>query len=122
MIDRATLVSECQNLLRRMEDDIRQWTLQDQALTERLRADHAELRRRERTATTFESWLDDDVMQAAASWVLGCVFVRFMEDNDLIAQPYIAGPTGADGRENRLERAQQHRSAYFHKNPADSDR
>ena len=121
MIDRAMLVKECQRLLRRMEDDVREWTLQDAKLTAQLRKDHAELRNNEQTDSTFESWLDEEVTQAAASWVLACVFVRFMEDNDLITQPYIAGPTG-DGAHNRLKRAQEYRSAYFHKKPADSNR
>ena len=32
------------------------------------------------------------VTQVAVAWVLGTVFVRFCEDNDLIEYPFIAGP------------------------------
>ncbi|SFK38637.1 DUF7008 domain-containing protein [Streptomyces pini] len=37
-------------------------------------------------------WRDERVRQSAAAWVLGCVFVRFCEDNGLIDEPFIAGP------------------------------
>lgn len=30
--------------------------------------------------------------QAAVAWLLGCVFVRFLEDNLLIDEAWIAGP------------------------------
>ena len=36
---------------------------------------------------------DDAITQAAAAWVLSCVFVRFLEDNQLIEPPKIAGRT-----------------------------
>jgi hypothetical protein len=45
-----------------------------------------------RTGGTYETWRDEQVDQAAVAWVLGTVFVRFCEDNDLIDQPWIAGP------------------------------
>ena len=30
--------------------------------------------------------------QAAAAWLLGCVFVRFIEDNGLVEEALISGP------------------------------
>ena len=35
----------------------------------------------ERTAQNYEDWRSDAITQAAAAWVLSCVFVRFLEDN-----------------------------------------
>ncbi|MER0482656.1 BREX-2 system adenine-specific DNA-methyltransferase PglX [Streptomyces sp. Edi2] len=58
----------------------------------RLRAEYDEARRLGRTAATWNAWLDERVTQVAVAWVLGTVFVRFCEDNRLIAEPYLAGP------------------------------
>ena len=48
--------------------------------------------RPDRTAATYESWLDDRVTQSAVAWILATVFVRFCEDNGLIDLPVLAGP------------------------------
>ncbi|MFC9085738.1 BREX-2 system adenine-specific DNA-methyltransferase PglX [Nocardiopsis dassonvillei] len=45
-----------------------------------------------RTAATWNTWLDERITQAAAAWVLGTVFVRFAEDNRLIPEPYLTAP------------------------------
>ncbi|MEU0842299.1 BREX-2 system adenine-specific DNA-methyltransferase PglX [Streptomyces sp. NPDC005962] len=58
----------------------------------RLRAEYDEARKLERTAATWNLWLDDRVTQVAVAWVLGTVFVRFCEDNGLIPEPYLTGP------------------------------
>lgn len=38
----------------------------------------------ERVGASIETWLDDVPDQAAVAWVLGCVFVRFWEDTELV--------------------------------------
>ncbi|WP_435861889.1 BREX-2 system adenine-specific DNA-methyltransferase PglX [Streptomyces sparsogenes] len=58
----------------------------------RLRAEYDEARKLGRTAATWNAWLDERVTQVAVAWVLGTVFVRFCEDNRLIAEPYLTGP------------------------------
>ncbi len=65
---------------------------------------------RERTGGTFETWLEDVLDQAAVAWVLGCVFVRFCEDNGLVGRAVDRrpGPSGA-----AAERAVQRRQAYL---------
>ncbi|WP_326723512.1 BREX-2 system adenine-specific DNA-methyltransferase PglX [Streptomyces sp. NBC_00243] len=45
-----------------------------------------------RTGATWSAWLDERVTQVAVAWVLGTVFVRFCEDNQLIPEPYLTGP------------------------------
>ncbi|MBU3862892.1 BREX-2 system adenine-specific DNA-methyltransferase PglX [Streptomyces sp. 4503] len=62
------------------------------AVAGRLRAEYDEARKLGRTAATWNAWLDERVTQVAVAWVLGTVFVRFCEDNRLIAEPYLTGP------------------------------
>jgi hypothetical protein len=50
------------------------------------------------------------------AWVLGCVFVRFMEDNHLIDECWLAG----DGERRKL--AEDTHELYFREHPHDSDR
>jgi hypothetical protein len=56
------------------------------------------------------------VTQTAAAWVLGCVFVRFLEDNRLIDPPKIAGPG------EQLRRARDEHELYFRAHPVETDR
>ena len=43
-----------------------------------------------RLSQSFEEWSEDYLEQVAVSWVLACVFVRFLEDNHLIDECWIA--------------------------------
>lgn len=126
MIGRTVLLQECKRLLLKLEDDIRAET---KAVAERiqgLRSEHKKLRDEGRTAASFETWLDAKITQAAASWILACVFVRYMEDNGLLLEPFIAGPAQTDEdnshETSRLQQAQARRSTYFSEHTADSDR
>ena len=65
---------------------------------------------------TFGSWRDDQVAHGAAGWLLSTVFLRFCEDNDLIALPYLAGP-GA-----RLTLAESQHRRFLSSNPTATDR
>lgn len=44
-----------------------------------------------RTGLSWSEWRDGEVAQGAVAWVLGAVFVRYCEDNDLIAGRWLAG-------------------------------
>jgi hypothetical protein len=65
-----------------------------------------------RTPATYGSWRDDQVAQEAAAWLLGTVFLRFCEDNGLIAEPYLSGRgerfTFAEDRRRRFRRSNPH--------------
>jgi hypothetical protein len=63
------------------------------------------------------------VTQAAVAWILATVFVRFCEDNDLIASPWIAGPIEPEpeGRHRLLEAEERHQ-AFFRDHPEKNDR
>ena len=48
-----------------------------------LEAEYRAARDAGRTGDTFLVWRNGALTQAAVAWVLGCVFVRFVEDNGL---------------------------------------
>ena len=61
-------------------------------------------------------WREDLFAQVAASWVLGCVFVRFSEDNELIPEPTLSGPG------DRRRWAREAQLAFFRRIPAAGER
>ncbi|MGW3800107.1 BREX-2 system adenine-specific DNA-methyltransferase PglX [Streptomyces clavifer] len=92
MIDRKALLNDLKQQVKAAETDLGQ---QVKAVTEvgtRLRAEYDRARKLGRTAATWNSWLDERVTQVAVAWVLGTVFVRFCEDNQLIPEPYLTAP------------------------------
>ena len=77
-----------------------------------LRAEYKRAKEAERTALNYDTWRSDAITQAAAAWVLSCVFVRFLEDNQLIDPPKIAGP------KERLQQARDEHEIYFREHPS----
>jgi len=69
-----------------------------------------------RTAHDLETWREGLLTQVAVAWVLGCVFVRFCEDNGLLPEPLLAGPG------ERGQRAANARMAFFADQPLQGDR
>ncbi len=78
--------------------------------------EHAAATHADRTAATFTAWADDRLTQAAVSWVLTSVFVRFCEDNRLLTPVWIAGPP------ERRQEALDAQLAYFRTHPEHTDR
>jgi hypothetical protein len=66
----------------------------------------------------FDAWLDGVLDQAAVAWVLGCVFVRFCEDNELVVPVWIGGPE----ERASVRMAVDGRQAYVIANPLRNDR
>ncbi|ACU95595.1 hypothetical protein Svir_05210 [Saccharomonospora viridis DSM 43017] len=114
--DLGELVKDLRRQVTVLEDDLRARAQEVPEFHTPLRAEYDEAYKRERTAATWESWLDQRVTQVAAAWVLGTVFVRFCEDNGLIQWPFIAGPG------ERLVDAEERHEAYFREHPQDNDR
>src|SRR6185437_1613303 len=83
---------------------------------EQLQAEWQRAKDAERTAAGYSAWLDERVAQAAAAWVLSCVFVRFAEDNELIDWPFLAGPG------ERFADAEQRHEDFFREHPEKNDR
>lgn len=93
-----------QNQVKTLVDDLRAADLSPD-----LRKEYDAAKAAQRTAGTYESWLEDVLDQAAVAWVLGCVFVRFCEDNSLVRKLWIGGPTS----QAPAERAVQERQGYL---------
>jgi hypothetical protein len=116
LIESKGLTRELRALVRRLEADIRSHAENTEELGNWL---HGEFRRAKeggRTGQAFESWRDEQVTLSAVGWALTCVFVRFCEDNGLVAEPRLAGP------EERLEAAADTTRHFFQQHPGKSDR
>ena len=116
MIDAKALLDDLQKLLTKLEDDIRRRCSSQAEVDAPLRAQYAAARDANRTAQAYEVWRDDQITQAAVAWILGCVFVRFCEDNRLIDPPRLAGPG------DRLQRAHDEHTVYVQQHPSHTDR
>lgn len=116
MINAAALLAECQVLVRTLVDDLRKLAGSDSDTAKVVDAEYARASTAGRTALTKAEWAEGLYAQVAVAWVLGCVFVRFCEDNGLVPDPLLAGPGG------RRAIALDHRTAYVHANPAHDDR
>ncbi|UER54532.1 BREX-2 system adenine-specific DNA-methyltransferase PglX [Kineosporiaceae bacterium SCSIO 59966] len=119
-VQSAALLNDLQAQVRRLEDDLRQQVDRLPDLAARLRSDHARASGVGRTAESWTAWLDAQATQAAVSWVLGCVFVRFCEDNDLTDRRWIAGVP--DRRGDGLARAVDGQAAWIQQHPRENDR
>jgi hypothetical protein len=105
-----------QRQLKALVDDLRIQSEAVPALKELLAEQYAAAHKSERTGSTFEEWREEQLDQAAVAWLLGTVFVRFCEDNELISGEWLAGPG------ERTERAAQSQTAFFMATPTKNDR
>lgn len=118
MINAPRLLADLTRLLKRLEDDLRQRIADVAELKAGLQAEWQAARDADRTAETFESWADQVITQAGVHWLLSCVFLRFIEDNELVERPWLGG-TPESGR---LALARDRHEAYFRDRPLESDR
>ncbi|MFG2042148.1 BREX-2 system adenine-specific DNA-methyltransferase PglX [Dactylosporangium sp. NPDC048998] len=107
-----------QTQVKHLVDDLRGQVASDSDLRSQLSKEHSEAKGAERTGGTFETWLEDVLDQAAVAWVLGCVFVRFCEDNGLVDGLWLGGPEP----DASAGRAVEQRQAYLIQNPTHNDR
>lgn len=117
MIDREKLLKDLQSLLPKMEQDILAYCEAHSERSAHLKSEYAKAKEAKRTAEHFVDWRAAQVTQAAAAWLLSCVFIRFLEDNELLADPVLSGPVGA-----RLQHAKDRQTVYFHEYPTHADR
>ena len=116
MIDRKALLADLRRQLKRIEQDLAERAESVPEMKTSLEAEYRAAREVERTGDTFLVWRNGALTQAAVAWLLGCVFVRFVEDNGLVEAPLIAGPG------ERNARAADRQTLYFRDRPTDSDR
>jgi hypothetical protein len=110
------LTSDLQRRVLILEDDLRARVAADTELEGRWKQEHQRALEKERTAASWTAWRDGRVTQAAVAWVLTSVFIRFCEDNVLLAPVWIAGP------ENRRQEALDAQLTFFRAHPEDTDR
>ncbi len=127
MIQSALLLTDLKRELKGLEADLRVRAEDpNDAWGTRLRDEYDAAKRRERTGLPWIGWRDGEVSQAAVGWIIASVFVRFAEDNGLlagarrdgrlVALPWIAGPV--DG----LERAVENETAFYAASPTMTSR
>ena len=116
MIDAGRLLADLTRLRADIEDDLRARCTERPDLETSLQEEHRKASTRERTASTYDSWREERLTQVAVAWILGCVFVRFLEDNALVDPPRLSGPG------DRRRRALDEHNLYFRAHPTESDR
>ncbi|MBI5446421.1 MAG: BREX-2 system adenine-specific DNA-methyltransferase PglX [Deltaproteobacteria bacterium] len=116
MIDPATLLSDLRKLLRALEDELRERCTEFPEVDGKLRSEYAAAKAAGRTAEAYEIWRDETITQAGIAWILGCVFVRFLEDNLLLDDAQLSGPG------TRLHEARDRHTLFFQKHPTETDR
>jgi hypothetical protein len=118
LIDRRALLKDLQGRVKILEKDLVEQVGNSGPLYTTLHLEYDRAFDLKRTASTWTSWRNERVTQAAVAWVLGTVFVRFCEDNGLFGNAcFIAGPT-----KGRAVLAEESQEDYFRVNPAETDR
>jgi hypothetical protein len=118
MINAPQLLADLTRRLTVLEADLRERIDTVPELKASLQAEWQAARDAERTAETFESWADQVITQAGVHWLLSCVFLRFIEDNELVDRPWIGGTPDS----GRLNLARDRHEAYFRVHPLETDR
>jgi len=118
VINATPLLSDLTKLLKRLEGDLLERIEQTPTLKASLQTEWQAARDADRCAETFETWADQVITQAGVHWLLSCVFLRFIEDNQLVDRPWLGG-TPESGR---LALVRDRHEAYFRANPLENDR
>ena len=116
MVDAKRLLDDLKRLVKWLEDDLRERVASVAETADHLQVEYRSAKDSGRTSESFEAWREGILTQAAVAWILGCVFVRFLEDNGLIDEPLISGPGVRQGR------ASDRQTLYFQSHPTDTDR
>ncbi len=114
-VNQKQLLADCQRQLKLIEADLKAQATALPTLDASLRAEYESAREAKRVGDAFEIWRGEQATQAAVHWVLGTVFVRFLEDNGLI-DPVLAG----EGDHGRLAEAAE--QAFYAANPTQHER
>lgn len=116
MINPKRLLEDLKRFVKRLEDDLRERADNVHEMADRLKSEYRSAKEAGRTGKSFEAWREGILTQAAVAWILGCVFVRFMEDNGLFDDPLISGPG------DKRSQASDRQTLYFQSHPTDTDR
>ncbi|MGI2111256.1 BREX-2 system adenine-specific DNA-methyltransferase PglX [Shewanella frigidimarina] len=125
MIKRSDLLKDLQRELPKIEKDILVYSESKEELAEHLQNEYEKAQAAGRTAEHFVSWREAQITQSAVAWLLTCVFVRFLEDNNLLVEPMLSGPAtrALNGKESKpLQNAKERMVAFFNENPTLEER
>lgn len=116
MIDADVLLGDTKKQVVALVDDLRNVVATDARAAAHVEGEYSRAHAAGRTAFGQAEWAEGLYSQVAVAWVLGCVFVRFCEDNELIDDALLGGPG------IRSQIARDHRAAHLQAHPADDDR
>jgi hypothetical protein len=116
MVNIKTLLPDLKELVKELDEDLLARAIGNPEIDAGLREAFTQIEKGGRTAQAYEVWREDYLDQVAVAWVLACVFVRFMEDNHLIDECWLAGV----GERRRL--AEDTHELFFRQHPHDTDR
>lgn len=116
MIDAANLLVDTRRTVSALVDDLREVATNDPAARALVGDEYQRAHAAGRTAFGQAEWAEGLYAQVAVAWTLGCVFIRFCEDNDLITEPLLGGPG------LRAQLALDQRAAHLDANPSHDDR
>ena len=116
MIDVKALVKQLQKQVVLLTEDLLSQSRNVPSIGSFLRENFTKMQEAGGLSQSYEEWSEDYLEQVAVSWVLACVFVRFLEDNHLIDECWIAG----EGDRGKL--AEGSYEIYFRSHPSETDR
>lgn len=118
MINPSQLLKNLQVLLRHLEADLLERSTSGEApgVIPALETEYQQANEAKRTAYSYAEWRSGYITQIAVAWVLSAVFVRFLEDNELVNPPKLSGVG------ERRDRARDEYELYFRQHPTETDR
>lgn len=114
VIDSKRLLADLQRQVAALESDLVEQLIELPAAETLLRAEYDAERKARRTAAEWPAWRDAQLTQIAVAWVLGTVFLRWSEDNELI-DPVLSGPG------DRLAIAEDAQLEHYRRHPEHND-
>src|SRR5262249_38340724 len=114
MVDIRTLLHDLRKQVERLAEDLLARAMGGTGIDAGLRQAFQRIEKGGRTAQAYEVWREDYLEQVAVAWVLACVFVRFLEDNRLINECWLAG----EGERRKL--AEDTHELFFREHPHDT--
>lgn len=115
-MNRKLLVADLQQIVRDLVEDLHVRLDEDKASHAVVHGEFETAKKAGRTGQGWEAFREDYLTQVAVAWVLSTVFVRFVEDNQLCDEPWLAG-SGL-----RLQQARDRYTAWIKLHPRDTDR
>lgn len=86
------LTVRLRKLLTVLESDIRTRVAEDAVVRAPLEVDYQADRKSGVTQQDFATWVEGRITQSGVAWILATVFVRFLEDNQLITPARLLEP------------------------------